>query len=211
MTLRLENIYVVVMQFFLLFALTGCFGHSPPSNHYLLAAVESPVGANELSKADQPLRLCIGPIVFPKYLDRPQMVFRQDDHKVKISQFDRWAEPLPDSFKRVLIENLSRLLNTDDVYPFPLTRRQVVDYRVGVTIYRFDAAPGKNAELTATWSVYSEKDQSLLFNRKTIIQKTINHGDTPAMVATLNDMVTEFSREIATTLSDPESGVRSVE
>lgn len=201
---RSEDICRVILLCSLLFALFGCTGYSPPAKHYLLDTIDKPIDVDVSLKTDQRLRLCLGPVVFPKYLDRPQMVFRQDSHRVKIAQFDRWAEPLSDNFTRVLMENISRILNTDDIYTFPLTHRQVVDYRVGVTIFRFDVIPGKSAELSAKWSVYSGKDQSLLFNRKTIIQRVINHRDTPAIVATLNEMVTEFSLEIAKTIASAE-------
>ena len=48
----------------------------------------------------------IRPIDFPKYLDRQQIVSRTNGHRLKLAEFDRWAEPLGWSFARALAENV---------------------------------------------------------------------------------------------------------
>ena len=116
---------------------------------------------------------------------------------LELSSAGRSLRVLADNFSRVLTENLTLLLNTDYVYPFPWKNRTAVDYQVNINVYRFDATPGQKAELTANWAVYSGEDQSLLFKKKSTIHKVLNSEIPSNMVAALNEILTDFSHEIA--------------
>jgi uncharacterized lipoprotein YmbA len=50
--------------------------------------------------------LAVGPIRFPGYLAREQIVVRGAQNRLDISENDRWAEPLEENFARVLSQNL---------------------------------------------------------------------------------------------------------
>lgn len=193
----LKNRYKTLLLSFFMLVFIGCAGHSPPADHYLLRPLEQPAETGDVPDKNKPLRIGIGPIEFPQYLNRPQMVFRKGDHEVKIAQFERWAEPLADNFSRVLMENLALLLNTDHVYAYPMKNKAKIDYQISINIYRFDATPGQIAELTANVSILGGEDRSLLFRKRLAVSKTIN-GETPSIiVATLNEILTDFSHEIA--------------
>lgn len=63
----------------------------------------------------QPVRMEVEDVSFPydgvlvddvetaEYLDRPQMVVRQGEHRLDYLEFDRWAEPLDENFADVLV------------------------------------------------------------------------------------------------------------
>ena len=61
----------------------------------------------------------IGPVTLPQYLDRPQIVERTGPNSLKIAEFDRWAEPLNNTVPRILVQNISQLLQSDRVYALP--------------------------------------------------------------------------------------------
>jgi len=48
------------------------------------------------------LAIGVGPVGFPKLLDRPQIVTRQSQNRVRVSEFHNWASPLQGDFSRVL-------------------------------------------------------------------------------------------------------------
>jgi hypothetical protein len=63
--------------------------------------------------------LGIGPIRFPGYLDRQEMVTRTAPNRIDLSENDRWAEPLEANFARTLSQNLSSLLQTERLMFYP--------------------------------------------------------------------------------------------
>ena len=91
--------------------LAGC-GITKPSRFYILTPVEEPGAADH---AIQGPAVGIGPLRFPDYLDRPEIVHRSGDNQVHYAVSDRWAEPLKATFSRTLAENLSVLLPTDHI------------------------------------------------------------------------------------------------
>ncbi len=88
------------------------------------AAAVSPVSAT------QSLTIGIGPIEFPDYLRRLEVVTRTSANELDLSSDKRWGEPLDRNFARVLSENLSQLLNTQQLERYPWSRRTEVDYQV---------------------------------------------------------------------------------
>src|SRR5574342_626514 len=99
--------------------LAGCGTFSPkpdPSRFFTLSSlpqVEESVVKNSASQNG--VFLGIGPIKFPGYLDRQEIVVRSAQNRFDVSENDRWAEPLDENFTRVLAQNLSVLLRTDRI------------------------------------------------------------------------------------------------
>ena len=79
-----------------LLSVSGCMNFSPmsdPSRFFML----NPLPQSEQSRPIQikvnSLFLGIGPIRFPAYLDRDQIVTRAGQNRFDVSENDRWAEP----------------------------------------------------------------------------------------------------------------------
>src|SRR5260370_7455490 len=81
----------------------------------------------------------IGPVKFPGYLDRQEIVVRSTQNRFEISETDRWAEPLEENFPRVLSENLALLLNTDLIIVYPWSPANRPRYYVEIEVLRFEA------------------------------------------------------------------------
>ena len=64
-----------------------------------------------------------------------------------------WAEPLDNGIQRVLMLNLTGLLNTQDVSIFPWRPERAPDFGVEVNLLQLDANETA-AMLTADWLVY---------------------------------------------------------
>jgi uncharacterized lipoprotein YmbA len=141
------------------------------------------------------LSVLVGPVTLPEYLDRNQIVTLSGDHKLNLNDFTRWAEPLRDNFYRVLVENLSFLLKTPQVYAFESRRSTRADYRIVIDVTRFDTTAGGDAHLTAFWTVVAE-DDSILIQRKSVFHASVPSTGTTGIVEAQNRTLTEFSREI---------------
>lgn len=147
MITRVLRITAVPLLFGLL---VGC-GSSPPVHFYTLS-VESPTGTGS-DMASRQLRISVGPISIPEVIDRPQMVVRSGPNQVNLVEEHRWAESLNSEIPRVIAENLSRLLSTDQVWAYPQHAKGAVDYKVSVDIQRFDSTPGQSVLIEALWSI----------------------------------------------------------
>lgn len=128
---------------------TAC-GPSAPTHYYMLDSGETPLAADHLP----PTVLRIAQVGIPGYLDRQGIVSRRPDSpRLRVDNFDIWAEPLDQGIRRVLREVLwPRLLpcgitvdcgNGNDGWNSVLV----------LNILRLDGAPGQTAHLEARWSV----------------------------------------------------------
>ena len=197
--LKMNHWVASVMIGLSLLAQAGC-ASSKPSRYYLLSAM-SPT---ESAKADQAVSVGIGPIEFPKYLDRPQIVTRGSQNRLYLGEFDRWAEPLEQNFARVLAENLAALLSTDAVVQYPWKRSAQIDYQTIVTVNRFDATLGGDTVLHVRWSVCDAEGRTIAPPRAARIAEPAGSPDYEAIVQAGSRALEQLSRQIAGTLQEIE-------
>src|SRR5215469_885734 len=101
----------------------GCSPLAPQpdrSKFFILSPVAAGVmPASTGGASTSQLTLGVGPISFPDYLRRPEIVTLNSPNQIDLSSEKRWGEPLDKDFSRVLTENLTRLLNTQKVEKYP--------------------------------------------------------------------------------------------
>lgn len=180
--------------------LNGCAGSSKPSEFYLLRSLPASQDTGLTASETGSPSVLIGPVTLAAYLDRNQIVTLAGDHKLVLNEFTRWAEPLQDNFYRVLVENLSLLLNTPKVYTFERRGSTQADFQIVIDVTRFDTTAGGDAHLTAFWSVVGKEGSSHLMQRKSVFHASVPSTGTTGVVDAQNRTLTEFSREIATAI-----------
>jgi hypothetical protein len=174
----------------------GC-GTSKPSQLYLLRPLQaSEVGVP--TTADKvALSVLIGPVNLPAYLDRTQVVTLVGDHELASDEFIRWAEPLQENFSRVLVENLSLLLNTPEVYAFDRRGATPVDFQIIIDVTRFDTDAKGGAYLTAFWRVVGRGSKAPMIKRKSVFHAAASSAGITPILEAQNQTLTDFSRELA--------------
>ena len=177
-----------------LLVLGGCFNRTQPTKFYLLHSLSNPQ-AVEIVVEKKDMRIGIGPIQLAEYLDRPQIVTRLSENEIQLDEFNQWAEPLKFSISRVLAENLSSLLNTDNIYIFPWRGYTQIDYQVKVDVIHFNGIPGDNAVLDVflTISEGNTGRDVVEMKRSTFSQPTGEGYE--ALVSSMSRMIEDFSRE----------------
>jgi uncharacterized protein len=135
----------------------------------------------------------VGPIKIPSYLERPQIVTRRADYEVEIAEFANWAEPLKDSFGRVLAENLARALNTESIALFPWASGVPVDYQVELEVIRFDGTIGQNVVLDVRWMIYGKPSKRLLMNEHSVIHADPQGQDYGALVRAMSETIQKLT------------------
>lgn len=182
--------------------MTGCLNFKPvadPTRYFVLAAL--PPGAITNAPAPKPIALGIGPIGFPPYLNTTRFIMRKGDHEVVSNDYLRWGEPPDQGFQRVLAANLALLLGTKEIC-LSQWRRDAVTSELQVEVARFDVNDQGHAILEASWHVRQPTTGRQLHAATTRLEQA---GPPPAInpdgaVATLSDLLGEFSRATAAVL-----------
>ena len=174
-----------------LLAVAGCTT-TPPSTFYQLAEPAS----TRLSGLERGIAIGVGPIDIGAYLDRPQIVVRGAGHKLELSEFNRWAEPLKDSISLVIIVNLSNMLETTRVFKIPRRNKTIpLEFRIEIDIGRFDGYLGGDALLVARWTVYG-RDENALLTKVSIISESSGGEGYDNLIAAQNRALQKLSQEI---------------
>jgi uncharacterized lipoprotein YmbA len=168
---------------------------SIPPRFYILNTLPASETRPAMAAEQGPV-IGVGPITFPKYLDRPQIVTRASRNQLAIGEFDRWAEPLPDNMSRVLAENLALLIPTDHILLYTWPRAAPPDYQVRVEVLHFDGRLGGESTFLALWSILDGAERPLLAQRA-FLNVPVGGQDYEAMVLAMNQMLEALSRDIA--------------
>lgn len=187
----------------------GCLGGGPVTQFYTLGAVESD---ELLPVARRPeLGLAVGPLEFPRYLDRPEIVTRDGTHRLALSNANRWAGSLRTDVLRVVADDLGQLLATPRVVAFPNEPTFRLDYRVLLDFREFEGVPGDSVVLRARWTVVSASDgKALAVEEAHVVEPTLSasFGDlVAAQRAALGTMTSAIAARLAT-LPVPAGGGR---
>ena len=191
---RILSCFVVVFGL-----LAGACGSSPPVRYYSL----DPLPGTKPDVA-KPYSMGLGPIVFPEYLRRPQIVTRTVGAEIKFADFDRWSGPLAGSFQRILVQNLDQLLDEWTVVEFPYGTLWDPQFRFQGRVTRFDTDETGLAVLNVQWGVRDLETEQMLvrIRRDEYTAQAADPGDYDSIVRALNATVEDFSRTAAVAISE---------
>jgi uncharacterized lipoprotein YmbA len=153
------------------------------------------------STGSEGLSIGIGPVILPDSLNRQQMVTRVSENEVRVEPFYRWAAPLAENITSVLAENLSSLLNTNRVIPFPWPLATQPEYQLRITVVEFMGALGGEARLAVRWVLTRGKTQTEMVNTYALFKAPVPSHEHSELVATQSRLLADFSREIARVLT----------
>ena len=106
----------------------------------------------------------------PELVDRPQLVVRSADHRVQLSDNDRWAEPLRRQVPRLLARDLGVALNSGRVVALGVDAREFdIDFRVVVDVQQLEVVSGQRVELDAVWRI-ERRNGRPVFGRSQVLE-----------------------------------------
>jgi len=165
-----------------------------PSRFFVLAPLPeapSPATGPRVSS------LGVGPIVLPRYLDRPEIVTRVGTNEVKPAVFDYWAGSLSNQFQSVLAQNLQTLVHPDRVQTYPWYSGAAPELVVEVDVQRFEPSSDGRAELVARWRVRKGSALGNLRAGESTLTRPLSGSDADAVAQALSGLLDDFSRELA--------------
>jgi len=176
--------------------LWGCV-NTQPTHFYLLRAMDSSTNSVMLETKKSGVSLGLGPISFPKYLDRPHIVTRISSHEIDLAEFHKWAEPLKENVANVLDENLSALLSTDRIVQYPWKRSNLPDYQLSLDVIQLDGQKNQEAMLKVRWTLVADDGKRLLQKKTSQFSEILRGSEYEDLVEAMSRMLVSFSREIA--------------
>ena len=191
----LVRAWMIALSAVYLLVLSAC-GSSPPVRYYSL----NPIDTDYQQDPDDAVMLGIGPLSIPDYLNRSQIVTRDVDAQMRVDDFSRWTEPLADSMHRIISTDVDNLLHGVVVvmYPYDAVVRSHLDYRLVGDVNRFDADSSGLVVLEIQWAIVDTEANLLVPARRNRYQaQMVTSGDFGAMVAAMNDVLSQFSRDVA--------------
>jgi uncharacterized lipoprotein YmbA len=134
--------------------LAGCFG-SPRPEFFALRAGWGPAGGPPVASLPD-LGLAVGPVDFPRYLDRPEIVTRaagDATDKLVVADVHRWGGSLSSDVLRVMADDLGRLLGTARIAVYPAQPRFPATYRVLIDVRELGGVLGGPVTARVRWSI----------------------------------------------------------
>jgi uncharacterized lipoprotein YmbA len=173
----------------------GC-ARTPQARFYILQPQPAVVDQKQPSESGNDLFIGVGPVELPEHLNRLQMVTRTGSSEIHLSEFNRWAESLEKNFTRVLAENISVHLSTDNILVYPWIGAAKIKSQVRANIIQFDGVPGGEVLLKAHWALMGEDGKNMFVVKKSSFSAPAGKGY-PEMVEAMNRVLDDFSLEIA--------------
>ena len=178
------------------FLLAACSSSTPPVRYYTLNTMPEMQQENAETTAGESIAIGLGPVEFPKSLDRPQIVTRMSQNRIEVSEFHRWASSLKGDFSRVLAKNISVLLPASRVAVYPWGDQFSPTYRVILDVEQFDGLLGEHVLLNVTWSVVDQTGTNQLVVKNSIIKEQVSDKGYEALVAAESQALGTLSQAI---------------
>ncbi len=169
----------------------GCLGRSPAVRQFTLSPVP---GSSSAASADRVVFL--GPVGFPAYLERSQLVTRVAPSELAFDEYRRWAGGFESNVVRVLADDLGSRLGTTLVVLNPAEAPYPLGFRVAVDFLQFEGEPGQALTLRARWVIREEGGDGV-WNEQSTIRRPLADDDVESLVSAHNAALGELADIIA--------------
>ena len=115
-----------------------------------------------------------------------------------LDEFNRWGGDFQSNIQRIIGENISILLPTDQVILSSEVSLVSADFQVVINVREFDGQLGGHVTLNADWTVtHKGKDKEKpVLAKKSVLQESTNGSDYQAYVAAQSRLLAKLSQEI---------------
>jgi len=182
----------------LVIGLSAC-GSSPKTHFYTLST--SHLSDVHVEHSAAGVRIGVWRAKIPALLDRAEIVTRSGTHTVELADFHKWADRLDYNVSRLIANELSKRLQTDNVMISPWSSYANNDYQVKLNIDRFDGELGGEIVFRGSWSLLSG-DGSKELVREVFTYKAQADGITYSdMIAALSKLTVQLAENIANNIA----------
>ncbi|OKH89782.1 hypothetical protein LF95_07700 [Thalassospira sp. TSL5-1] len=147
--------------------------------------------------------LGVGPISLPSHLDRAQLVLRTGPNELYLRENDKWAEPLVETTRRILTQDLQTRLTPKRIETFPWNSRDGVNWQIAVDVDNFEAQPDRTVRLNAQWKIIDFSTGKIVLSHQfdqRIKPASANSAD---IVAAMSQLLGKMADEISLSFVAP--------
>jgi uncharacterized lipoprotein YmbA len=144
----------------------------------------------------------VGPIYLSGYLDQDQIVTRISQNRLILSENARWAEPLADNIAHVMAQNLSLLLQANQVTAHPWPGQQRPTYQLAIEVLRFETDTAGTASFAARWVLRDVATRQTIAEKEVRLTAPAAGSSTEQSVASLSKALGDFSVGIAAVIRE---------
>jgi len=176
----------------------GCVSvpNSPNPKFYMLRAIDESQAAQKFTVAPNMI-IGIGPVKIPEYLNRPQIVTRDNNNMLIFAQFDRWGESLDIGLGRLIRENLIAMLPGATLEMFPWGLDVPVKYQVFIDVVQLESELEKDMFFAVQWSIFDIDKKKMVLIKRSEFRQSISPHNYSGLVKTLSAACASLSSEIA--------------
>ncbi|MCD6187862.1 MAG: membrane integrity-associated transporter subunit PqiC [Desulfuromusa sp.] len=186
--------YLLIILLLLCSSCIQVFDDPLPMRYYLLEGVPQETDI----ASDKALTIAIQLTSFPVYLDRLQIITKNDDNTINVADHDRWAEPIQGNILQTVRENLRIRLPAANIAISPWENSTTDAIKAKIMVNKFSGKLGEHTEVDIRWTIdggAGEIRQGHFTDRQPI-------GDSyQDLVAGLNSGINNFSMELAKNLA----------
>lgn len=180
----------------ILLLVSGCgpfTAKEDPTRYYVLTAKSQ----GSLTSGPK-IAVGVGPATIPGYLDRNEIATAGSPSNLNLAEYHVWAEPFGNAVTRVVAKNMSRLLNSPAVVPFPDTDTKV-DYRTGIVLRRFEMGADHKIHLEASYLIDGTSGSNLKgFSRsREIVTSVARPEEFDSIVEAMSEALASLSKSMA--------------
>lgn len=143
------------------------------------------------------LGIAVGPLVFPRYLDRPEIVTRDGANQLVVPDAHRWGGSLRDDILRVVSDDLGRLLGTARIAVYPDAPRFTGGYRVLLDVTEFERVAADAVSLRGRVTIASNPDGKAIVVEDFAEQQPVASASYADLVAAESAALGSLSKRIA--------------
>ncbi len=185
----------------LAFGSVGC-SIAPPATFYQLQQ-----STTETASRDNNITVLLGPLRVADYLQRENVLQREADGSLSLSQQARWAGSLQDDIGQLLLRQVSAQLGSSRIALYPDRVGIEAQAQVVLSISRLDSGVQQPAVLEAQWRLLDAKGS--LRNSRVLRFEEAHNGEVADQVRAQSELLGQLSKQLVAALQDafPEQAV----
>jgi uncharacterized lipoprotein YmbA len=194
---KMKNQKVFIYIFFaaFAFALYSC-GSSKPFQRYILVPVAERENAGSGKTEYSKIIISAGIIELPEYLSGPKITSFKKSNELYMDEYNRWASSLKGNFEKVLLEDISAYIPTDNIAFYGVDEETLDAFRINALVTQFGLQADSSIVLNARWGVPKGKDIFTL-DKKSFISEDGKGADYNAQAQIMSALTAKLAKEIA--------------
>ncbi len=178
----------------LAFGSVGC-SIAPPATFYQLQQ-----STTETASRDNNITVLLGPLRVADYLQRENVLQREADGSLSLSQQARWAGSLQDDIGQLLLRQVSAQLGSSRIALYPDRVGIDAQAQVVLSISRLDSGVQQPAVLEAQWRLLDAKGS--LRNSRVLRFEEAHNGEVADQVRAQSQLLGQLSKQLVAALQD---------